>query len=775
MYLPLLQNYQASMNRARIQKCLIAMKQDLSWTNQSIFSVDVPEAFLDKQEELEFEDKVITSEKRALEKQVENFKAKVSTAEKWLEYQIAFQMQVISKVTKRCKLCEATIKGADLVAEASGLLMLARWEMQTPSAETDSSHTGHNVKINSKVMAPKQVLLQPPIWTAMLGLLCSASQGKAHVLFGLAVWGTSCTTAVHGFQMETGLQLITDDDDVPIGEGQGRRGGGALLQTSGTFTLSSGNRAGNSERQKLKDLGAALQMDGRLAYAHMQAAENVHEIGTGANPEYVPDVEIGEGQGRRGGGAVLQTSGTFALSSGNRAGNSERQKLKDLGAALQTGGGTANLGFTQEPSAATVGYVFPTQPVVAMQDAQGNTVTDDSTTSVAMSVHSGPGTLSGTLTKAALSGLATFTDLLLNETGTHVLRATATIRDGSLPLAVPSCSASSEYSDANLPAGTYACTKAFDGSLSTAWATQGQGSGSWIKAELGNMYTVTAFKYQNRAANEANKAITVSFSLGAPQTFTLAQTGLDSHTLNPPVATSSVTITVDSAYTTFNNGALKIEIYAKGQPAATKIKSGHECSSGAETNLSQQESVEACLAACVAAKGDDCKYFVFGTGSKAGRCWWEETCTTFTSNQYDVYSVNSGSQTADSASFTVAGLLESCPFPFKKVATSRCALPDTVHFPKTRKWTTTGAKNNTACWSVQGYGLSSKCGIPPQHVVSAFGDKHCAHTQSAEEPQPLISASVNWAESCVLLLPESRSPFVNPATRDLGEGKKIGR
>ena len=63
-----------------------------------------------------------------------------------------------------------------------------------------------------------------------------------------------------------------------------------------------------------------------------------------------------------------------------------------------------------------------------MQDAQGNTVTDDSTTSVVMSVHSGPGTLSGTLTKTALSGLATFTDLLLNETGTHVLRATATIR-----------------------------------------------------------------------------------------------------------------------------------------------------------------------------------------------------------------------------------------------------------------------------------------------------------------------------------------------------------
>ena len=110
-------------------------------------------------------------------------------------------------------------------------------------------------------MAPKQVVLQPLIWTVMFGLPCSASQDKARALFGLAVWGTSCTTTVHGFQMvcciglqiavpipppcvwqETGLQLVTDDDDVTIGEGQGRRGGGALVQTSGTFTLSSGNR-----------------------------------------------------------------------------------------------------------------------------------------------------------------------------------------------------------------------------------------------------------------------------------------------------------------------------------------------------------------------------------------------------------------------------------------------------------------------------------------------------------------------------------------------------
>jgi len=77
-----------------------------------------------------------------------------------------------------------------------------------------------------------------------------------------------------------------DSDD--LGEDQGRRGG-AFLSTTGSFTLSSGNRAGNSEED---------------------------------------EDELGEGQGRRG-GAFLSTTGSFTLSSGNRAGNSEEDEDED--------------------------------------------------------------------------------------------------------------------------------------------------------------------------------------------------------------------------------------------------------------------------------------------------------------------------------------------------------------------------------------------------------------------------------------------------------------
>jgi len=90
--------------------------------------------------------------------------------------------------------------------------------------------------------------------------------------------------------------------------------------------------------------------------------------------------------------------------------------------------GAANkLGFTMEPSGAVATVAFTRQPVVAVQDAGGNTATSDSVTSVVMSKKSGPGTLSGTLTKTAVSGLATFTDLELDAEGAHVLTATATI------------------------------------------------------------------------------------------------------------------------------------------------------------------------------------------------------------------------------------------------------------------------------------------------------------------------------------------------------------
>src|ERR1035441_4922283 len=76
-------------------------------------------------------------------------------------------------------------------------------------------------------------------------------------------------------------------------------------------------------------------------------------------------------------------------------------------------GAAAKLAFTTQPGGGTGGTAWTTQPVVTVQDAGGNTVTTDaSTVTVAIGTNAGPGgVLSGTLTKAAVAGVASFSGL----------------------------------------------------------------------------------------------------------------------------------------------------------------------------------------------------------------------------------------------------------------------------------------------------------------------------------------------------------------------------
>ena len=121
---------------------------------------------------------------------------------------------------------------------------------------------------------------------------------------------------------------------------------------------------------------------------------------------------------------------------------------------------------------------------------------------------------------------------------------------GGLLVDIVSCSASSRYN------ADFDCLKAFDGNFGTAWATSGEGSGSWIKAEFGKTVSVNGFEYQNRAANEANKDVTLSFSQGSAQMFTLTQSTLASYTLSPAQKTTFVTITINTDYTSLHQSTM---------------------------------------------------------------------------------------------------------------------------------------------------------------------------------------------------------------------------
>jgi uncharacterized repeat protein (TIGR03803 family) len=83
--------------------------------------------------------------------------------------------------------------------------------------------------------------------------------------------------------------------------------------------------------------------------------------------------------------------------------------------------------YATQPSNVVAGVANSPSIVVNVEDQFGNVVTTDSS-NVVLSVHSGPGALSGTVTVAASSGVATFSNVILDTAGSYTLQAS----DGSL-------------------------------------------------------------------------------------------------------------------------------------------------------------------------------------------------------------------------------------------------------------------------------------------------------------------------------------------------------
>ena len=64
-----------------------------------------------------------------------------------------------------------------------------------------------------------------------------------------------------------------------------------------------------------------------------------------------------------------------------------------------------------------------------VEDAFGNTITTgaDSTTDITVALQTGTGSLQGTVTKTAVAGVATFTNLRIDSSGAKTLRASGTL------------------------------------------------------------------------------------------------------------------------------------------------------------------------------------------------------------------------------------------------------------------------------------------------------------------------------------------------------------
>lgn len=130
--------------------------------------------------------------------------------------------------------------------------------------------------------------------------------------------------------------------------------------------------------------------------------------------------------------------------------------------------------MTTEPSGAVVNTAFSAQPIMEIRDLYGNRVNvgTDATANVTASVFSGTGNLTGTLTVAAIAGVATFTNLKFDAIGAKVIRFTKADRTstgGAAALTVDSSSFTVNPGSATQLAYT---TQPGGGTAGIAWSQQ---------------------------------------------------------------------------------------------------------------------------------------------------------------------------------------------------------------------------------------------------------------------------------------------------------------
>ncbi len=134
---------------------------------------------------------------------------------------------------------------------------------------------------------------------------------------------------------------------------------------------------------------------------------------------------------------TASNNGTYTFTNGVKLLTSGSQTLTvtDNGsftntATIAVSPATANkLAFSQQPSNTTAGIAITPIVNVRVLDQYGNLTADTSNVTIAIGTNAGSGTLSGTLTEAAVSGVATFSNLSINKAGTGY---TLTAADGSL-------------------------------------------------------------------------------------------------------------------------------------------------------------------------------------------------------------------------------------------------------------------------------------------------------------------------------------------------------
>jgi hypothetical protein len=253
-----------------------------------------------------------------------------------------------------------------------------------------------------------------------------------------------------------------------------------------------------------------------VAFATQPSIQLRDASGTVALAGVVVTVAIASGEGTLGGTltATTDANGVATFSGLAITGTIGDRTLSFTGTGLTqatsgtitiTAGAAARLAFAVQPTTASAGAAISPAVTVRIEDASGNLTTSTASVTLAIAANPSSGTLSGTATRAAVGGVATFSGLAIDNAGTgYTLGATS----GALTAATSSAfDITTNQLTIASPALTR--TKVYDGNTS-AVVTAGVLSG----VQVGDNVTVTATATYGTTAVGAGKTITVVYTLG---------------------------------------------------------------------------------------------------------------------------------------------------------------------------------------------------------------------------------------------------------------------
>lgn len=297
-----------------------------------------------------------------------------------------------------------------------------------------------------------------PSYTASVGVAITGGTGKA----GAILTGTASQAAVAGVAGFPGLSIDSAGTAYTLTATSGSLTNGV----SASFNISAGTVTQLLFTQQPTSAQAGVAIAPSVTVVAKDAIGNIN---TGYTSLVTLTLSTNPGGATPSNAALAASAGvaTFPGLFLNKVGTGYRLQASDGSVTSApsntfniTPGAASQLAFIVQPSTVTVGANIDPAVKVAAQDAFGNLVTTFSN-NVAMSINVNPGgaTLGGTLTKAAVSGIATFSTLDLSAAGTgYQLRAAAGgLADGLSALfdVIPS-TATGLFFDIQPPANTTA-------------------------------------------------------------------------------------------------------------------------------------------------------------------------------------------------------------------------------------------------------------------------------------------------------------------------------